>query len=263
MFLLGSKKNDSKRAYELDFLRGIAIVMMVFMHFSYDVRYEFGVNTFRYLEADYFWTFIHPIITGLFVSISGVCCTMSRSNFKRGARLLGIALLFTFTTLFIYEFMGIDVLIIFNVLHVLALSTLVYALFVFIEKKTKINYMGMTLIIGLIGIYIMLINNELSNYDYVTSNLMLLPIGIKINGTPSMGDYMPLVPWMGVFLLGAVIGRSCYKDKKTLFPNPKAVLRKITEPFEFLGRHSLLIYLVHQPVIYGILYVIFKLMGKV
>lgn len=263
MFLLGSKKNDSKRAYELDFLRGIAIVMMVFMHFSYDVRYEFGVNTFKYLEADYFWTFIHPIITGLFVSISGVCCTMSRSNFKRGSRLLGIALLFTFATLFIYNVMGIDVLILFNVLHVLAVSTLVYALFAFVEKKTKINSMGMTLIIGLIGIYIMLLSTEISNYDYSTTNMLLLPIGIKINGVPSMGDYMPLVPWMGVFLMGSVIGRSCYKEKKTLFPDPKPVIRKITAPFELLGRHSLLIYLVHQPLIYGILYLIFMLMGKV
>ena len=263
MFLLGSVKDDNKRAYELDFLRGIAIVMMVFMHFSYDVRYEFGTNAFEYLSTDRFWTFIHPIITGLFVSLSGICCTMSRNNLKRGLRLLGVALLFTLGTVFIYNVMGIDVLILFNVLHVLAISTLVYALFIFIEKKTNMNYMGMTLVIGLIGLYIMLLNNELYRYDYTTNNLLFLPVGIQIKNTPSMGDYMPLIPWMGVFLVGSVIGRTCYKEKKTLFPTSSKLLRRITGPFEFLGRHSLLIYLVHQPIVYGVLYLIYLVLGKV
>ena len=234
-----------------------------FMHFSYDVRYEFGVDTFSYLASDTFWVFIHPIITGLFVSLSGICCTMSRNNLKRGSKLLVVALLFTLGTYIVYEYMGIDVLILFNVLHVLAISTLVYALLAFVEKKTGINPMGMTLIIGLVGIYIVLLQNQLYRLDYEYDSLLLLPLGIAVKSAPSMGDYMPLIPWMGVFLLGAVIGRLCYASKKTLFPCKNQAVRAVTGPFEFLGRHSLLIYLVHQPVIYGILYVIFLAMGKV
>lgn len=261
MFLLGSRKDDSKRAFELDFLRGIAIVMMVFMHFSFDMRYEFGVDIFRYLETNSFWAFVHPIITGLFVSVSGVCSSMSRSNFKRGARLLVVALMFTLGTKIVHDFLNIDILILFNVLHVLAISTLVYSLFVFIEKKTKMNPMAMTLIIGLLGCYITLINNELSMFDYITDNMWLLPIGFRIKGAPSMGDYMPLVPYMGVFFMGTAIGRTCYEKKKTLFPGTKDIVRNITRPLEFLGRHSLLIYLAHQPIIYGVLYVIFMIKG--
>ena len=50
------------RAWELDFLRGIALIMMLFMHMSWDVRYEFGADIFSYLEKDWFWSFVHPII---------------------------------------------------------------------------------------------------------------------------------------------------------------------------------------------------------
>ena len=65
------------RAWELDFLRGIALIMMLFMHMSWDVRYEFGADIFSYLEADWFWSFVHPIIVVLFVSVSGICCTIT------------------------------------------------------------------------------------------------------------------------------------------------------------------------------------------
>ena len=72
--VIGSSCAERKnlRAFELDLLRGIAIVMMMFMHFSYDVRYEFGVDTFDYLESRWFWEFVHPIIIVLFVGLSGI-----------------------------------------------------------------------------------------------------------------------------------------------------------------------------------------------
>ena len=72
----GAQKKD--RAFELDALRGVAIVMMMFMHFSYDIRYEFGFDTFEYLRSAWFWTFVHPIIIVLFVGLSGICCSFLR-----------------------------------------------------------------------------------------------------------------------------------------------------------------------------------------
>ena len=88
-----------------------------------------------------------------------------------------------------------------------------------------------------------------------------MPIGFTIAGIPSQADYMPLFPWLGIFLLGCVIGRTCYKEKKTLFPSADKTMKAISRPVEFIGRHSLIIYLVHQPVVYGILYVIFLLIN--
>lgn len=251
------------RAFELDALRGVAIVMMVFMHLSWDIRYEFGLDAFSYLESNWFWTFVHPIILVLFVGLSGICCTFSKNNLKRGLRLLAVAMAFTVVTYLITELVGVYCLIIFNVLHVLSISTLVYALAAFIEKKTKIRPVQMTFILLLFGFWIMMQLNYISLYDGETSNMLFYPLGINIKGHPSVVDFMPLVPWMGLFLSAAAAGRMIYKDKKTIFEGAGKKIRAVTRPLEFLGRHSLIIYLVHQPVGYGILYLIMLITGQV
>lgn len=254
---------SANRAFELDVLRGVAIVMMMFMHFSYDVRYEFGVDTFNYLHSAWFWEFIHPIIIVLFVGISGICCSFSRNNLKRGLKLLAVALAFTFGTLFVTKVMNIYCLILFNVLHMLSISTLTYAFIVYIAKKLKLNDRALSFILGFIGIYIMMLNNNLNYYDNISSNLLLMPLGISVIGEPSVADFMPLIPWLGVFLAAAAIGREVYPDKNTLFPNVGAGFHKAMAPLGFLGRHSLIVYIIHQPIIYAVLYLIFKLLGKV
>ena len=71
------------RAAELDFLRGLALVMMLIQHIGYDLRYVFGLPVFGILESNYFWAFIHPVILVLFVGISGTCSTFSNNNLKR------------------------------------------------------------------------------------------------------------------------------------------------------------------------------------
>ena len=59
-----------QRAFELDFLRGFALFLMVFMHFSYDIRYIFKFKTtFEYLESTWFWVFIEPLFLCIFVTL--------------------------------------------------------------------------------------------------------------------------------------------------------------------------------------------------
>ena len=259
-----SRKSLAKdRAWELDFLRGIALLMMLFMHMSWDVRYEFRVDVFSYLEKGWFWSFVHPVIVVLFVSVSGICCTFSRSNIKRGLKLLAATLALGIGTFIATNYIGISCLIIFNVLAVLTCGIFLYALISFIEKKLKVKPDVMNLIMGLAGLYIVICGCDIHYMDYSTENLAFLPIGFEIAGTPWMADYMPLFPWLGVFLIGCVIGRLCYKDKKTLFAGRGKVMKAVARPVEFIGRHSLIIYLVHQPVIYGILYAIFLLINSV
>ena len=224
---MSGKRLSKDRAWELDFLRGIAILMMVFMHMSWDVRYEFGVDTFTYLYKGWFWSFIHPVIVVLFVSISGVCCTLSRNNVKRGLKLLAATVVMYATTFIIYKITGIECLILFNVLAVLTCGIFLYALIAFLEKKTKANPNVTNLIMGLAGLYIVIVG---CNIHYMDN--------------------------------ASVIGRTCYKDKKTLFADKGKVMTAVARPVEFIGRHSLIIYLVHQPVIYALLYVIFLLVRR-
>ena len=213
-------------------------------------------------------SFVHPIIVVLFVSVSGICCTLSRNNVKRGLKLLGASLVLTFVTFLITKFAGIECLIIFNVLAVLTCGVFLYAFISFIEKKTKAKANAVNLIMGLVGLYIVICGCNIGYMDYCTDNLLFLPIGFEISGAPWMADYMPLFPWLGVFLIGCVIGRICYKDKKTLFAGrgkvmKAKVMKAIARPVEFIGRHSLIIYLVHQPLVYAILFLIFMLINGV
>lgn len=256
---MGEKRLAKDRAWELDFLRGIALIMMLFMHTSWDFRYEFGVDIFSYLEAGWFWAFVHPVIVVLFVGVSGICSTFSRSNVKRGIKLLAATLVLNFGTLIIYKVTGIPCLIIFNVLSVLTCGIFLYALIQFIETKTGVDPRIVNLVMGLAGLYIVICGCNIDYMNYCTDNILFIPFGFTIEGEPYMADYMPLFPWLGVFLIGCVVGRACYKDKKTLFANKGKAMKVISRPVEFIGRHSLIIYLAHQPVIYGILFVIFWL----
>ena len=247
-----------QRAYELDFLRGFALFMMLLMHFAWDLRYEFNLDVFAFLEAKWFWAFVHPFFIVIFVGVSGVCCTFSRNNLVRGLKLLGVSLGLTLVTVLITNFMHIECLIIFNVLALLSVGILIYALISHLETDPKRT----NVLLGFAGAFCTALGTHIDRLDYVTDNLIFLPVGFNMHSMPYMADYMPLFPWIGVFLIGCLIGRTCYADKKSLLPEKNKAEAAITAPFEFIGRHSLIIYLVHQPIVYGILYLIFMLIGR-
>ena len=251
-----------QRAYELDVLRGFALFMMILMHFTWDLRYEFNLNIFDFLEADWFWAFIHPIFIVIFVGVSGVCCTFSKNNIKRGLKLLGIALGLTLVTWVITTYFKIYCLIIFNVLALLAVGILLYSLIESLENTAKASPGLTNALLFFAGAIIASFALNISRMDYVVDNPLLLPVGIKMDCMPTMVDYMPMIPWLGIFLIGCAVGRTCYKEKKSLLPAKNKVTGAVCAPFEFLGRHSLIIYLVHQPVGYGIMYLIFMLTGR-
>jgi uncharacterized membrane protein len=82
----------------------------------------------------------------------------------------------------------------------------------------------------------------------------LLPFGLTTATFVSI-DYYPLFPWYGVFLLGVAVGKIVYPKPKSLFP-----LMEYTN-IRFLGQHSLLIYLVHQPILLSVLFIIHLKVG--
>ena len=258
--MMASKKN---RAPELDFLRGFALFMMILMHFAYDLRYEFKLPVFSFLEANWFWAFVHPFFLVIFVGVSGICCTFSRNNFIRGLKLLIVAAGLTLVTYLVSRYLHINCLIIFNVLALLAVSILVYALVQLIEKKAHIRPEVTNVLLGAFGAYCTAIGSTIRYMDNSTKNLIFMPVGFAIKGSPTVVDHMELFPWIGVFLIGCLIGRVLYSSKASLLPEGLKKFHKIGVPFEFLGKHSLIIYLGHQPLVYGILYVIFLALGKI
>ena len=250
---------QKQRAYELDFLRGFALIMMIFMHSAWDIRYEYGVDTFGFLEANWFWAIVHPFFIVIFVGVSGICCTFSKNNLFRGLKLLGVAAGLALATWLITTYLKIYCLIIFNVLAMLAVSILLYSLIEKLEKTAKADPKLVNALIGMAGAFFAALGSKLEWLDYSTDNLIFLPVGFKMNSMPYMADYMPLLPWLGVFLIGCLIGGVCYAERRSLLPAKNKTAKAITAPVEFVGRHSLIIYLVHQPIVYGIMYLIFML----
>lgn len=150
----------------------------------------------------------------------------------------------------------------FGVLHMLSVSMLIYGLMQ--KPLSKIpRIFGMILFAVLFAIsycvpyrYLGIPNIfaiKLPNVLYSTS--WLFPIGFP-NASFSSSDYFPLIPWLFAFLFGTYIGKYAAEERF-----PKFAYKSHIPFFSFLGRHALLIYVAHQPIIFGITYVIAFILG--
>jgi uncharacterized membrane protein len=247
------KQPDRVRAFELDALRGLALIMMVLHHFIFDLRYMLQLNVFAFQETWWFENLLRPAFLNIFLIVSGICCSFSRSNTKRGLRLLAVAMGFTVATTLLSIAIKTDFYIFFNVLHLLSIGTLIYAA---LTRKERIQGRRLVrvdvILVFLMGIFLWLAS--LLPHWADEGSYWLLPLGLLPQKMVGMADYLPLIPWLGFFLLGAVIGRVAYRSGCSAFPRVPAWLNQITRPFEFVGRHSLLVYALHQPLLLAVLY---------
>lgn len=241
------------RAFELDALRGLALFMMLLHHLVFDLRYMMGLDVFAFQETWWFENLLRPLFLNVFLIVSGICCSFSRSNTKRGLRLLAVAIGFTIVSSLASVWLQTDLYILFNVLHLLAVGTLLYAFLSRPERRRGQRLAGVDVaLLLLMGVTLWL--SSLLPHWQPTGNYWLLPFGLYPTDRIGMADYLPLIPWLGFFLMGALIGRVAYSKGRSAFPNAPGWLVASTQPFGFIGRHSLLIYALHQPIYLAILY---------
>ena len=220
----------TKRIWELDALRGICILGMVVFHLLYDLNITLPLP----LQLLQEWGGC------VFLLLSGVCVTLGHHPIRRGLLVLGCGMVCTLVTWAMYalKLSGNGAIIWFGVLHCLGVCMLLWPLF----RKIPSGWLGL-----LGGIFIAL-GFLLENL--LLSTPLLVPLGIRFPGFAS-ADYFPLFPNFGFFLLGAVIGKTLYRKKESLFPYARSLSFLC-----FCGRHSLLIYLLHQPLLYGVLLIL-------
>ncbi len=255
----------TKRAFELDALRGFSLFLMVLHHMIFDFRYLLELNVFAFQETYWFNHIIWPVFVSVFIVVSGICCQFSRNNLRRSVKLLVLAVIFSAVMAVFSLISGEELYVFFNILHLLTVGTFLYGLFSMWETKSAEKHKRNNpdwkdrperrdafLIISAAAV--LYFDQIIQVYSSSIQSYWLLPLGFLPENHIGMGDYLPILPWLGFFFIGVVIGRLGYRNKQTLFPDtPKTVLQ-ISRPFEWFGRNSLLIYLVHQPVLLAILF---------
>lgn len=233
----------TKRLLSLDLLRALAIVLMIYFHFAFDL------GAFGFVQIDFtldpFWWGLPRLIVFLFlVAVGGALGVASdlglittKSVFTRFLKLGILALIITIFTYFAFP----PTWIYFGTLHCIALCSLAAWPIVLI-KNIRLRI--------LVNIII-----TLAIWIPVWSHHFIWP-WIKLPH-PSM-DYIPFLPWFGVVTFGIALYDLRFFSflDRILY---KILRAKIIAPLLWMGRHSLAIYLIHQPVLYGIVWITFLL----
>ena len=237
------KHQPTARLWEVDAVRGIAVIAMVFFHLVWDLQFVglSSVNVF----SDPWQIFARSIGTtftfllGLSLWLVATRLTLEalwRYTVRRSITLVGFGLLITLGTRL---FVG-DAYVRFGILHLLG-SMLVLSL-PFVRAPLWLTLTtGIAMI--LVGAYFTTLRAPFP---------WLVSVGVAQAGV-EMVDYYPLLPWGGAALLGVACGRICYPEGRRRLALPDLGSLAPIRGLRFLGRHSLLIYLLHQPVLLGTL----------
>lgn len=246
-------KQVKNRLEILDVIRGITLISMILYHTMFDVTLYTREGLGWYLGTPgYIW---QQTICWSFIFLSGMCRAIGKKSLKRGLIVSGCGLIITLVT---WIFMPSE-RIIFGVLTFTGAAMLFVCPF---EKLfRKINpYVGM----GISAFLFFLTRNVYFYHglgfegiklcrlpDFLYANYVTAFFGFPQKSFFS-GDYFPFLPWIFLFLAGYFFWL-CFGEK---IRNLKVMNFDIPF-FSFMGRHSLLIYMLHQPVAYGLVYLIF------
>ena len=198
---------------------------MVVIHLLYDLTWLYPVLQ---LEASPLFLFLKEGGGVLFFLISGICVTLGRRGTRRGAVVLCCAVLVSVVT----ALAGMPVR--FGVLHCLGLCMLLWGCFRPLGSRALCSFgMGFAALGFVFG-------------KVSVSAPFLYPLGLTAPGFSS-ADYFPVFPYLGFFLLGSSVGKKLYAQRQSLLP--RLAGHPVSRFFCFFGRHSLSVYLIHQPVL--------------
>jgi uncharacterized membrane protein len=218
-----------KRALEVDFLRGIAMIMMAIFHFMFDLQ------NFNFINV----TFTHgPLkiwqlsILSIFVLVSGMGLyfayhkQINWQKFRKRVFLLGLsAIAITIATMFIFAKSWIY----FGVIHFMLLASILGLAFV------RIPLISLIIGIAIVASY---------QFGYLSTHDIYVALKEPLSLPRRSEDLVRFFPWFGILLIGIYLGHV------NLF-NFKIPENFVTKKVALLGQHALSFYLIHQPVLFG------------
>lgn len=236
-----------------DIIRGASVVAMIVYHTLWDLVYLFGVSV-PWFKTDAGFLFQQSICWS-FVLISGFCWHLGKKKIRRGIIVLACSFVLTAVTAIFMP----EQIILHGVLSLIGTAMLVT---IPLDKVLK----RINPLVGIVMNFLLfLLTYDVSNgfIGIAGYRLCELPESLYINtltaffGFPHgefySSDYVPVLPWIFVFFIGYFVYALIEKKNKL------NLLSAFTcKPIEFIGRHSLEIYIAHQPIIFGILFLIFK-----
>lgn len=229
------KKNN--RIWEIDFLRGLAFICMVYDHAVYDLNYIFGVRT------NFFWGYgdiIGDFSAITFMILCGVSANLSKNNLKRGLIVFASALALTLGTGIADKLFNMRVIIVFGILHFLGIAMMISH---FVKKLP-------VWVTSILAIGSWFLGQFLATVHPKTNIFCMFGVYSR---TFYSSDYYPLFPYLAFVFLGIIIGKLIYKEKKSIFP---FTIGK--NPLSYFGKHSFILYFIHQPIVFAVLFIIIK-----
>lgn len=217
-------KSPGGRIWEIDALRGAAVIAMAAFHAIFDLSYFAGID----LLPGGAWFWIPRAIGAAFIFLAGISLTLGRRNpLRRGATIFAWGLAITAVTWLAFPTNTIW----FGVLHLIGLSLILAPL---------LERWALPLAAGCIALGAWL-------QGVTVPFPWLLWLGLRPEAFYTF-DYYPLLPWLGVMLLGVYAGKRLYAGGRK-FKIPELGTVPGISQLCLLGRNSLLIYLLHQPVL--------------
>ncbi|MBQ7953476.1 MAG: DUF1624 domain-containing protein [Clostridia bacterium] len=241
---------SSKRYNVLDFIRGVALIGMVIVHTLMNMVHQFDYNIEWYVKIeDIFYKYGGCI----FILLAGFCWKLSRNNLKRGILMLTFSAIISAVTIIFMP----ENTILFGVICLMGTASIVMIPLDKICKHTN-PY------IGFFTNIVIFVITKWTDYGYIgigENRILEYPESWYANnftaflGFPeaefASADYFPVIPWLFLFVTGYFL-YGIFKRNNWFGCLKPSILK----PVEWVGRHSLVIYLAHQPIIYAVLILI-------
>ena len=230
-----------KRIDIIDALRGLSVILMVLHHLLYDLVEFCGAP--EWIFTNPVFEVLHYFFAGLFIVLSGVSSQFSRSNVRRGLRVIAVALVFTIVT------HVMDMPIRFGILHLLGFSMLFFGLtrrlWDAIPKTLAPVIYAVLFAAGILAVRLIPLSSP-----HIWMFGWTLPDFVSY-------DYFPILPWLFLFLAGTWAGALIVDNKL-----PKWFYETKIRFLPVVGKKSLIIYILHQPLMYGIVMAVLYLTGR-